>query len=118
MEKLRQVKINFTNNDYQKIQALADANKTTKANVIRQILNNNNFQLETQKILDKKQNSISKEAREILYLFSNVSNNINQIARFCNIERDINKTALDELIKIKEYCKDIVDFFIKEENDS
>ena len=53
-------------------------------------------------------NEIDKEAQKRrLYLLSNLTNNINQIAKYCNTKRRLDESVLERLDEILEFAKDI-----------
>ena len=54
-------------------------------------------------------NQIDKQfQKKLLFLLSNVTNNINQIAHHCNTKKEIDFKTLEELKKISETFKSVV----------
>jgi hypothetical protein len=46
--------------------------------------------------------------KKVLYLLSNISNNVNQIAHRCNISKKIDIQTLDSLKEISEFTKSVI----------
>ena len=51
----------------------------------------------------------TKDYKRVIYLLSNVANNINQIARYANINKELDVKVLEELQKINNFIDNLVD---------
>ena len=49
----------------------------------------------------------TKDYKKVIYLLSNVANNINQIARYTNINKEIDIKVLQELEKINNFLNNL-----------
>nr|WP_321268469.1 plasmid mobilization relaxosome protein MobC [uncultured Sulfurimonas sp.] len=45
--------------------------------------------------------------KRVLFLLNNISNNVNQIAHYANIKRDLDEKVLAELLEVSNFCKSV-----------
>lgn len=43
--------------------------------------------------------------KRVLFLLNNISNNVNQIAHYANIKKDLDEKVLNELLEVSIFCK-------------
>jgi len=51
--------------------------------------------------------SDKEHQKRVIYLLSNISNNINQIARYSNINKGLDRKVLNELLVVSSFCKSV-----------
>jgi glucan phosphorylase len=84
----------------QKLIELQNASEETNVSkVIKQCINSS--------IISIPNKQHTKDYKRILYLLSNIANNINQIARYANINRELDVKVLQELEKINKFINEI-----------
>ncbi|MBS9782543.1 MAG: plasmid mobilization relaxosome protein MobC [Arcobacter sp.] len=104
MQKYKQVKINLTLDQYQKIKYLAEKEGKYLSTFIKE-------QAELENKLDsvKPKNRIKKIVDpNLLYELNKMGNNINQIAKKLNIEKETDQTMLMTLIAIQKNLEDLL----------
>ena len=72
-----------------------ESEETNVSKVIKQCINRSIITIPT------KQHT--QDYKRVLYLLSNIANNINQIARYANINKELDVKVLEELQKINEF---------------
>ena len=75
------------------LQQKSEENNISK--IIKQCINSSIITIPT------KQNT--QDYKRVIYLLSNIANNINQIARYANINKELDIKVLQELEKINEF---------------
>jgi len=102
-KKLKQVKVNFYQEQHQLLKQKADENNMTIAQYIRQKLELELDKKDTRKKYQETKKIIySKTNPELLYQLSKVGNNLNQIARNLNSKKDIDSVdILQTLLNIE-----------------
>jgi glucan phosphorylase len=84
----------------QKLIELQNASEETNVSkIIKQCINSSIITIPT------KQHT--QDYKRVLYLLSNIANNINQIARYANINRELDVKVLQELEKINKFINEI-----------
>ena len=79
------------------LQSASEENNISK--IIKQCINSSIITIPT------KQNT--QDYKRVIYLLSNIANNINQIARYANINKELDIKVLQELEKINEFINDL-----------
>ncbi len=88
IEKNKSISLRLTENEYNRLKKLSDENGYSVSNFVRK------------KIFDKK--IINKNVIEtFLYNANRIGNNLNQIARYCNTNKSVDKIVLEKLIEIE-----------------
>ena len=91
MERTKRVTIRFTPDEYNSLKEKATQFDMTLSDYIRT------------KLLTKREKiRPSKCNKELLYHINRIGNNLNQIAKHCNISKSIDKLVLKELINIEQ----------------
>jgi len=93
MSKYKQVKVNLSLEDFEKVSNLASQKKITKAEFIRQ-----NLKLKYKNVPTPK---LSKNDKIIFYELRKIGNNLNQIAKYANEKKILDREILASLINIK-----------------
>ena len=84
----------------QKLIELQNASEETNVSkIIKQCINSSIITIPT------KQHT--QDYKRVLYLLSNIANNINQIARYANINKELDVKVLEELQKINEFISKV-----------
>ena len=96
MAKYKQVKINFKPEDFEKLTLLADDAELSKAEFIRKSVGD--FSIPNAR--EKK--GLSKVTTKKLSLVR-TSTNLNQIARHCNIYKQVDRQVLSYLVEIEKH---------------
>lgn len=121
MAKLVRKLIRITEQQNEHLNTLSAQTGMPVAEIIRQIISNSNdanFKqiVAMNKVKIEEYMKLRASYKYYNYLFENATNNINQIAKHANTNRDLDNVVLDELSKIKqqlveirgeinEYCK-------------
>lgn len=100
MTKYKQIKINLTPDQYEQVKIDAKDNNMLLSSYIKKKSNLENK-------LDKK----NKIDPMLLYQINKIGNNINQIAKICNIEKTIDIQTLKSLSKIENHLQGILNDF-------
>jgi len=100
INKYKQVKINLTPEQYENVAIKANDNSLKLSTYLKTIMNLKND-------LDNKK--IPAELKRIIFLFNNLTNNLNQVAKKVNYENEINQDALYTLFEIETNSKSILD---------
>jgi len=94
MAKYKQVKVNFTPDDFEKLTLLADDAELSKAEFIRK--NIGDFSIPT----SRKKKGLSTVPTKKLSLVR-ATTNLNQIARHCNIHKHVDRQVLSYIVEIE-----------------
>lgn len=97
MHKDKRVTIRFTQDEYNKLKDEATKLGITLSSYLRN------------KILGNRGNLLTKCDKELLYELNRIGNNLNQIAKHCNINKSIDKLALKELVEIERQLKRLLE---------
>jgi len=81
------------------IELQQESEETNVSKIIKQCINSSIITIPT------KQHT--QDYKRVLYLLSNIANNINQIARYANINRELDVKVLQELEKINKFINDL-----------
>ena len=108
--KLKQVKVNFYEEQHKILKENAILNNVTIAQFIRQELNIN---LDKKDIKNRYRNSAEKELTKVdemlIYQVSKIGNNLNQIAKVLHTKKDIsNVDILESLVKIEKKIGELI----------
>ena len=95
MKKEKRVTIRFTEDEYNKLKTKADELGISLSTYIRK------------KALGNRERISSKCNKELLYEMNRIGNNLNQIARHCNITKTIDKLVLQSLVEIEKKLNDL-----------
>jgi glucan phosphorylase len=76
-----------------------ESEETNVSKIIKQCINSSIITIPT------KQHT--QDYKRVLYLLSNIANNINQIARYANINKELDVKVLEELQKINEFISKV-----------
>ena len=76
-----------------------ESEETNVSKIIKQCINRSIITIPT------KQHT--QDYKRVLYLLSNIANNINQIARYANINKELDVKVLEELQKINEFINNL-----------
>ncbi len=94
IEKNKTISLRLTENEYDRLKKLSDENGYSVSDFVRK------------KIFDKK--IINKNVIEtFLYHANRIGNNLNQIARYVNTKKSIDKITLEKLIEIEKEISDL-----------
>ncbi len=93
----KKVTIRLTQDEYNKLN-----NETQK-------LNMSMSELIRHKILNKKVRVKSKLSTQAIYELNRIGNNLNQIAKHCNITKTIDKLVLQQLVDIEKELKNLLE---------
>jgi len=96
MTKDKRVTIRFTTDEYNKLNKNANDLNLTLSHYIRY------------KVLGNREKISSKCDKELLYHINRIGNNLNQIAKHCNINKSIDKLVLKELVEIERKINEII----------
>ena len=96
MAKYKQVKVNFKHEDFEKLELLANYAELSKAELIRKSLGN--FSIPN----TRAKKGLSKVPAKKLSLVR-TSTNLNQIARHCNIYKQVDRQVLSYLVQIEKH---------------
>jgi len=89
MAKDRRVTIRLTQDEYDKLYQQAKALDITLSQLLRK------------KILGNRERLATKCDKELLYEINRIGNNLNQIAKHCNINKSVDKLVLKSLVEIE-----------------
>lgn len=89
MAKDKRVTIRFSDDEYELLKQKADDFDITLSNYIRK------------KALGNRERITNKCTKELLYHINRIGNNLNQIAKQCNINQSVDKLVLKELVEIE-----------------
>jgi len=96
--KYKQIKVNIPEEDYLKIKEKAEAAGYKISGYLKTMLIQNNLlTAKKKKIVDK----------NLLYELNKVGNNINQIARYLNINKELDYNVFEKLEVIEKHLEDI-----------
>jgi hypothetical protein len=79
------------------LQSASEENNISK--IIKQCINSSIITIPTKQK--------TKDYKRVIYLLSNIANNINQIARYTNINKELDIKVLEELQKINEFINNL-----------
>ena len=79
------------------LQSASEENNISK--IIKQCINSSIITTPTQQK--------TKDYKRVIYLLSNIANNINQITRYTNINKELDIKVLEELQKINEFINNL-----------
>jgi len=89
----KSIKIRLTPTELDKIEQLAEENNAKNlSDFIRQVVLTGKFKVP----------KVSQNFENLLYEINKIGNNINQIAKQCNINKEVDIQVLQELAKIEE----------------
>ncbi|BDY14028.1 hypothetical protein HCR_23410 (plasmid) [Hydrogenimonas cancrithermarum] len=97
MPKYRQVKVNLRPEDYDRLEREAIASEISMAELFRQSVGVG--------IPDRRDRNQDEIRLAMLYELKRIGTNINQIARYVNANKAIDRAALDALVGIEEELK-------------
>lgn len=97
MAKDKRVTIRFTEDEYKLLKQKADDLDITLSNYIRK------------KALGNREKVTTKCDKELLYHINRISNNLNQVAKRCNINKTIDKLTLQSLAAIEKQLNDLME---------
>ncbi len=86
----KKVTVRFTQEEFEKLKEKAEFEGITVSDFVRK------------SVLRLKPRKVAKECKELAYHLAKIGNNINQIARRTNKNREVDFLALEELLKIRE----------------
>lgn len=101
MTKYKQVKVNLIPEDFEKLELLANAAELSKAELIRQSLGN--FSIPTARA----KKGLSKVPAKKLSLVR-ATTNLNQIAKHCNIHKQIDRLVLSSMVDVEKHLTDLL----------
>lgn len=93
---LKQIKVYFSEEDYQKIKDESALDNISMAEYIRQKIN---LKIDNPPTPKKAKVTYKKTNPDLLFLLSNISNNINQIAKRLNSKNEFDRKALLDIYK-------------------
>jgi len=96
MTKDKRVTIRLTQDEYDKLYQQAKALDITLSQLLRK------------KISGDRERLTTKCDKELLYEINRIGNNLNQIAKHCNITKSIDKLALQSLVEIERKINEII----------
>ena len=96
MKKEKRVTIRFTEDEYKQLKAKADELDISLSTYIRK------------KALGNKERISSKCNKELLYEINRIGNNLNQIAKHCNINKLVDKLVLKSLVEIEKKLNEVI----------
>jgi len=96
MTKYKQVKVNLTVEDFEKLELLANRAELSKAELIRKSLGD--FSIPT----SRAKKGLSKVPTKKLSLVR-ATTNLNQISRHCNIHKQVDRQVLSYLVQIEKH---------------
>jgi len=99
MSKYKQVKVNLRPEDYDAIDREAKASEISMAELFRQAVGVG--------IPDRRDRNLDDTRLALLYELKKIGTNINQIARYVNTNKAIDRAALDALVGIERELKEI-----------
>ncbi len=99
MPKYRQVKVNLLPDDYRRLEAQAQQDEVSMAELFRRAVG--------AAIPDRRNRNQDDTRLALLYELKRIGNNINQIARHCNASRAVDRAALDALLSIERELKEL-----------
>ena len=104
--KYKQVKVNFKPSQFEKLEQLAEAKGVTKAEWIRQKIGANIDEEDIRAPKPKPREGQTDTA--LLYELHKIGNNINQVARYANTNKALDREILSELIRIEDRLKTLL----------
>ena len=110
-KKLKQVKVNFYEEQHNFLKAKAKENNMTIAQFIRQQLNINLDDKDVKnRYKNKEEKELTKKDEMLIYQVSKIGNNLNQIAKVLNTKKDDINTLdiLQSLVKIEADLKELL----------
>ena len=96
MAKEKRVTIRLTQEEYEKLKEKANTLGITTSAYIRKILGN-------------REKVLTKCDKELLYELNRIGNNLNQIAKHCNINKSVDKLVLQELVAIEQQLQKLLE---------
>ncbi len=104
--KYRQVKVNFKPSQFEKLEQLAEEKGVTKAEWIRQKIG---AKIDEEDIrAPKPKRTATQTDTALLYELHKIGNNINQLARYANTNKALDRQILSELVKIEDRLKTLL----------
>ena len=97
MLKDKKVTIRFTGDEYNKLNKNASDLGLTLSAYIRH------------KVLGNRERITTKCTKELLYEINRIGNNLNQIAKHCNIKKSVDKLVLKELVDIEKKLNELME---------
>jgi len=98
MERTKRITIRLTNDEYLLLKQKANNLDITLSEYIRK------------KILGNRERITNKCTKELLlYEINRIGNNLNQIARHCNINKSVDKLVLKELVDIEKKLNELME---------
>jgi predicted DNA-binding protein len=85
---------------YELVDELTKQKNITKSELIKQAILNSKITSGDREKLQLK--------RELLYEINRIGNNINQIAKYCNTKKAIDRVAVIELIEVKKLLQELI----------
>ena len=95
MAKDKRVTIRFTDDEYNQLKEKADELDISLSTYIRK------------KTLGNREKISTKCDKELLYEINRIGNNLNQIAKYCNTTKTIDKLVLKSLVEIEKKLNDL-----------
>ena len=95
MAKDKRVTIRFTDDEYNKVYSSAQELGISLSDYIRR------------KATGNRERISSKCNKELLYEMNRIGNNLNQIAKHCNINKSVDKLVLKSLVEIEKKLNDL-----------
>ena len=95
MAKDKRVTIRFTDDEYNQLKAKADELDISLSTYIRK------------KTLGNRERISTKCDKKLLYEINRIGNNLNQIAKHCNINKSVDKLVLKSLVEIEKKLNDL-----------
>ena len=100
----KQVKVNFTPEHFEKLEQFSSKKGVSKAEYIRQRLN-----IEYEDMPQPKGKAQTKEADpKLIYELSRIGANLNQIARYANTNKALDREILSALVRIEDVLKTVL----------
>ena len=97
MERTKKITIRLTSDEYLLLKQKANNLDITLSEYIRK------------KILGNREKIINKCTKELLYEINRIGNNLNQIAKHCNIRKSVDKLVLKELVDIEKRLNELME---------
>ena len=97
MAKEKRVTIRLTQEEYEKLKEKANTLGITTSAYIRK------------KILGNREKVLTKCDKDLLYEINRIGNNLNQIAKHCNINKSVDKLVLQELVTIEQQLQKLLE---------
>jgi len=97
MERTKRITIRLTDDEYLLLKQQSNNLDITLSEYIRK------------KILGNRERITNKCTKELLYEINRIGNNLNQIARHCNINKSVDKLVLKELVDIEKKLNELME---------